>query len=54
LVTAAPPKGWTSEEDHHRIFAGKAAQAIVAQFGDLLAEEPTYTDYVLVGGKAAF
>ena len=24
-------EGWTSEEDHHRIFAGEAAQAIVAQ-----------------------
>jgi len=47
-------EGWTSEEDHHRIFAGKAAQAIVAQFGDLLAEEPTYTHYVPVRGKAAF
>ncbi|MGO9957505.1 MAG: putative quinol monooxygenase [Solirubrobacteraceae bacterium] len=46
-------EGWTSEEDHHRIFAGEAAQAIVAQFGDLLAEEPTYTDYVPVRGKAA-
>jgi quinol monooxygenase YgiN len=47
-------EGWTSEEDHHRIFAGEAAQAIVAQFGDLLAEVPTYTDYVPVRGKAAF
>lgn len=46
-------EGWTSEEDHHRIFAGSAAQAIVGQFGDLLAEEPTYTDYVPVRGKAA-
>src|SRR6202034_3715751 len=32
-------EGWTSEEDHLRIFAGEAAQAIVTQFGDLLAEE---------------
>jgi quinol monooxygenase YgiN len=47
-------EGWTSEEDHHRIFAGEAAQAIIAQFSDLLAEEPTYTDYVPVRGKAAF
>lgn len=47
-------EGWTSEEDHHRIFAGEAAQAIVAQFDDLLAEEPTYTDYVPVGGKATY
>ena len=47
-------EGWTSEEDHHRIFASEAAQAIVAKSGDLLAEEPTYTDYVPVRGKAAF
>ncbi|MCM2388305.1 putative quinol monooxygenase [Streptomyces albipurpureus] len=47
-------EGWTSEEDHHRIFAGEAAQAIVAQIGGLLAEESEYTDYVPVRGKAAF
>ncbi|WUD78271.1 antibiotic biosynthesis monooxygenase [Streptomyces sp. NBC_00510] len=47
-------EGWTSEEDHHRIFAGEAAQAIVAQIDGLLAEEPAYTDYVPVRGKAAF
>lgn len=47
-------EGWTSEEDHHRIFAGEAAQAIVAQFEALLAKESEYTDYVPVGGKAAF
>jgi quinol monooxygenase YgiN len=45
-------EGWTSEEDHHRIFAGEAAQAIVAQIDGLLAKEPQYTDYVPVGGKA--
>jgi quinol monooxygenase YgiN len=47
-------EGWTTEKDHHRIFAEPAAQAIVAQFGDLLAEEPTYTDYTPVNGKASF
>ena len=47
-------EGWTSEEDHHRIFAGEAAQAIVAQIDGLLAKEPEYTDYVPVRGKAAF
>lgn len=47
-------EGWTTEEDHHRIFEGPAAQAIVAQFADLLVEEPTYTDYVPVSGKATF
>ncbi|MEV5428101.1 antibiotic biosynthesis monooxygenase [Streptomyces sp. NPDC052701] len=47
-------EGWTSEEDHHRVFAGEAAQAIVARIGGLLAKEPEGTDYVPVGGKAAF
>ena len=47
-------EGWTNEEDHHRVFAGPAAQAIVAQFSDLLAEESTYTDYIPVVGKPAF
>ncbi|MGA4544297.1 putative quinol monooxygenase [Uniformispora flossi] len=47
-------EGWTSEVDHHRIFAGEAAQAIVAQVAGLLAEESAYTDYVPVRGKAAF
>lgn len=47
-------EGWTSEEDHHRIFAGEAAQAIVAQIAGLLVNEPEYTDYVPVLGKAAF
>jgi len=46
-------EGWTTEEDHHRVFAGEAAQAIVARFAALLAEEPTYTDQTPVGGKAA-
>ncbi|MCI3221825.1 putative quinol monooxygenase [Streptomyces sp. NP-1717] len=47
-------EGWTSEEDHHRAFAGEAAQAIVARTGGLLAGEPSYTDYVPVRGRAAF
>ena len=47
-------EGWTSEEDHHRIFAGDAAQAIVAEIGGLLAGESECTDYVPVRGKAAF
>ena len=44
-------EGWTSEDDHHRVFAGETAQAIVAQIGPLLAKEPEYTDHVPVGGK---
>ncbi|MFD8127528.1 putative quinol monooxygenase [Streptomyces mirabilis] len=47
-------EGWTSEEDHHRVFAGEAAQAIVKRFDGLLAKDPEYTDYVPVHGKAAF
>ncbi|MBB4796274.1 quinol monooxygenase YgiN [Streptomyces nodosus] len=47
-------EGWTSETDHHRIFASEAAKAIVAQIDPLLAKEPEYTDYVPVRGKAAF
>lgn len=47
-------EGWTSEEDHHRVFAGEAAQRIVARIDGLLAGEATYTDYVPVRGKAAF
>ncbi|MGI5161227.1 putative quinol monooxygenase [Microbispora sp. CA-102843] len=47
-------EGWASEEDHHRIFAGEAAQAIVARIGGLLAKESEYTDHVPVRGKAAF
>ncbi|MEV6140591.1 antibiotic biosynthesis monooxygenase [Nocardia sp. NPDC051990] len=47
-------EGWTSEEDHHRIFAGEAAQAIVAKVQGFVATEGPYTDYVPVGGKAEF
>ncbi|RWZ51242.1 antibiotic biosynthesis monooxygenase [Labedella phragmitis] len=47
-------EGWTSVEDHHRIFAGEAAQAIVARFQGLLVGEATYTDLTPVRGKAAF
>ncbi|MBC7271995.1 MAG: antibiotic biosynthesis monooxygenase [Streptomyces sp.] len=47
-------EGWTSEADHHRIFAGEAAQAIVARIGELLAKESEFTDHVPVRGKAAF
>ncbi|MFD4974922.1 putative quinol monooxygenase [Streptomyces sp. NPDC058424] len=47
-------EGWTSEEDHHRLFAGEAAQALVVQIDGLLAKESEYTDYVPVRGKAAF
>jgi quinol monooxygenase YgiN len=45
-------EGWTSEEDHHRVFATPAAQAIVAGFADLLAGEAESTDLTPVGGKA--
>lgn len=47
-------EAWTSERDHHRIFAGEEAQAIVAQFADILAGEPTYDDVISVGGKANY
>ncbi|MER5261966.1 antibiotic biosynthesis monooxygenase [Actinosynnema sp. NPDC002837] len=47
-------EGWTSEEDHHRAFAGEAARAIVARIGELLVGEPVYGDQVPVRGKAAF
>ncbi|MBB4796223.1 quinol monooxygenase YgiN [Streptomyces nodosus] len=46
--------GWTSEEDHHRFFAGEAAQALMARIEPLLAKEPEYTAHVPVRGKAAF
>ncbi|WP_382309398.1 putative quinol monooxygenase [Herbiconiux sp. UC225_62] len=47
-------EGWTSEEDHHRIFATDAAQAIVAGFAELLEGESVSTDLTPVGGKARF
>lgn len=47
-------EGWTTEEDHHRIFAGEAAQAIVAQFANILAGEPTYDDLIAVRGRANY
>ncbi|GAB3600544.1 putative quinol monooxygenase [Microbacterium tumbae] len=45
-------EGWTSEEDHHRVFAGDAAQAIVARFSELLEGDSVYGDLTPVGGKA--
>lgn len=45
-------EGWTSEEDHHRIFAQEAAQAIVARFTGLLAGESDHADLTPVAGKA--
>jgi hypothetical protein len=47
-------EGWTTEEDHRRIFGGAAAQAIVAQFADILADEPTYDDLIAVDCKASY
>jgi len=47
-------EGWTTEEDHHRVFAGRAAQALVAQIDGLLAKKPEYIDYVPVRGRSAF
>jgi quinol monooxygenase YgiN len=47
-------EGWTSEEEHHRLFAGQAAQDLVARVQELVAAQSPYTDYVPVGGKAAF
>ncbi|MFE2186057.1 putative quinol monooxygenase [Streptomyces sp. NPDC059455] len=46
-------EGWTSEEDHDRVFASKTAHAIVAQIDPLLAKDSEYTDYVPVRGKSA-
>ena len=43
-------EGWTSEQDHQRLFRSPAAQALVAGFADLLATEPVYTDLVPVSG----
>ncbi|MEV5412891.1 antibiotic biosynthesis monooxygenase [Thermopolyspora sp. NPDC052614] len=45
-------EGWSSEEDHHRIFASEAAQSLVKQVQELVAAESPYTDYVPIGGKA--
>jgi quinol monooxygenase YgiN len=45
-------EGWTSEDDHHRVFATPAAQAIVAGFAELIEGESVYTDLTPVGGKA--
>lgn len=39
-------EGWTSQEEHARVFAGQAAKAIVARVGPLLAEESAYTSGV--------
>ncbi|WP_351225842.1 antibiotic biosynthesis monooxygenase [Streptomyces sp. NPDC002133] len=47
-------EGWTSKEDHRRIFAGEAAEAIVSRIAGMLAKESEYTDYVPVRGMAAF
>ena len=47
-------EGWTSEEDHHRVFAGAAAQAVVAGIDGLLAEEFQYSDFIPVHGRTAF
>ncbi|MEV6286607.1 antibiotic biosynthesis monooxygenase [Kribbella sp. NPDC051770] len=46
-------EGWTTEEDHHRVFAGAPAQAIVARVQELLGAS-TGTDYTPINGKAAF
>jgi len=46
-------EGWTSEDDHHRLFATDAAHALVAKFAELLDGESVYGDLVPVGGKAA-
>jgi quinol monooxygenase YgiN len=47
-------EGWTSEQDHQRLFAGPAAQALVARMAPVVAGESAYTDFVPVGGKAAW
>lgn len=45
-------EGWTTEEDHHRVFASDEAKAIVAQFAELLDGDSVYGDLTPVGGKA--
>jgi quinol monooxygenase YgiN len=45
-------EGWTTEEDHHRVFATDAAKAIVTQFAELLEGDSEYGDLTPVGGKA--
>ena len=45
-------EGWTTEEDHHRVFASDKAKAIVAQFPALLEGDSEYGDLIPVGGKA--
>jgi len=45
-------EGWTTEEDHHRVFASDEAQAIVAQFAELLEGDSVHGDLTPVGGKA--
>ncbi|GAB1817136.1 putative quinol monooxygenase [Herbidospora sp. RD11066] len=47
-------EGWTTEEDHHRLFAGETAQAMVAKIAPLLSGESTYTDLIPLNGKATF
>ena len=47
-------EGWTSREEHERLFAGEAAQTLVARISGLPAGEPVRTDLVPVRGKAAF
>lgn len=47
-------EGWTNEEDHDRLFAGEAAQTLVAKFADVLAADSIYGDLVPAGGKAGF
>ncbi|QUQ65649.1 putative quinol monooxygenase [Kutzneria sp. CA-103260] len=47
-------EGWTSQEAHSRFFATEPAQELVARLQPLVADSSPYTDFVPVGGKAAF
>jgi quinol monooxygenase YgiN len=47
-------EGWTSQEAHSRFFASEPARALVASMEPLVADSSPYTDFVPVGGKAAF
>jgi quinol monooxygenase YgiN len=47
-------EGWTSRAAHSRFFATEPAKALVASLAPLAAESAPYTDFVPVGGKAAF
>ncbi|MFJ4672348.1 putative quinol monooxygenase [Kitasatospora purpeofusca] len=46
-------EGWTSEVDHHRVFAGGPARDLLARVGELLSGEAEFADLLPVGGRVA-